>query len=280
MKRALKVLATIAVVAMGSTAGAITTDGDWSDWFSYGGNVASTIWSENLVTLNTINIRTQVDEEGPTPGVGGQHYDIEQIFYIFEDSDPNNLTGGVLHIGLVTGFPPEGRSQEDLYAGDMFIDFGNTGDYGLAVATSTNTTNVEVPGGVDSDYFAYNYFNDGTTNWTTRAPTHFLFSQPWRVERNPAIENFFTTNVAWGQMGVHYFLEVSVNIDAGLEDVLTNPDGGVGLHWTMECGNDVINVRDNQPLVPGPQLPIPEPATFALMGIGLAGMFLRSKFSA
>jgi hypothetical protein len=263
-----------------SAAGAITTDGDWSDWFTYGGNVGTNTWNENLVTLNTVDIRTQVDEEGPTPGGGGQHYDIEQIFYIYEDADLNALSGGVLHIGLVTGYPPEGRPADDLFAGDMFIDFGNTGDYSLAIATSTSAINQEVPGGVDSDYFGNNYFNDGTANWATRAPIYFSFSDPWRVERNPSIENLFTTSVAWNQVGVRYFLEVSVDIDAGLEDVLTNPQGGVGIHWTMECGNDVINVRDDQPLTPGPQLPVPEPSTFVLMGIGISAMALRSKFEA
>lgn len=280
MIRATRLLATAAMIGLGSAAGAITTDGVWSDWFTYGGNAGANTWDENLVTLNTVDIRTQVDEEGPTPGVGGQRYDIEQIFYIFEDADLNATTGGVLHIGLVTGFPPQGRPLDDLFAGDMFVDFGNTGDYSLAVATSTSTVSAEVPGGVDADYLGNNYFNDGTANWVTRAPRDFSFSDPWRVERNAAIENAFVTDVAWGQVGVRYFLEVSVDIDAILEDVLTNPDGGVGLHWTMECGNDAINVRDNQPLVPGPQLPIPEPSTFALMGIGMAGMALRRKFSA
>jgi len=280
MIRASRLFAVAAAIGLSSAAGAITTDGDWSDWFTYGGNVNANTWNENLVTLNTVNIRTQVDEEGPTPGGGGQPYDIEQIFYIYEDADPNALSGGVLHIGLVTGYPPEGRPLEDLFAGDMFVDFGNTGDYSVAIATSTSNVNQEVPGGVDSDYFAHNYFNDGTANWTTRAPIYFMTSQPWRVERNPAIENFFTTSVVWGQTGVRYFLEISVDIDSALEDVLTNPDGGVGLHWTMECGNDVINVRDDQPLVPGPQNPIPEPSTFALMGIGISAMAFRKKFEA
>lgn len=275
-----RALVTVAVIGLSSAAGAITTDGNWSDWFTYGGNVGANTWDENLVILNPLNIRTQVDEEGPTPGGGGQRYDIEQIFYAFEDADLNALTGGVLHIGLVTGFPPQGWPLDDFFAGDMFVDFGNTGDYSVAIATSTSTVGDEVPGGVDADYLGNNYFNDGTANWTTRAPRLFSFSDPWRVERNPAIENSFTSNVAWGQVGVHYFLEISLDIDAAIEEVLTNPDGGVGLHWTMECGNDVINVRDNLPLVPGPLVPIPEPSTFALMGIGMAGMALRKKFSA
>ncbi len=280
MIRTKRALVTVAVIGLSSAAGAITTDGNWSDWFTYGGNVGQNTWNENLVTPNTVDIRTQVDEEGPTPGFGGQLYDIEQIFYTFEDDDLSAVTGGVLHIGLVTGFPPQGRPIDDFFAGDMFIDFGNTGDYSVAIATSTSTVSNEVPGGVDADYLGNNYFNDGTANWTTRAPRVFSTSDPWRVERNPAIENLFTTNVAWGQVGVHYFLEVSMDIDAALEDVLTNINGGVGLHWTMECGNDVISVRDNQPLGPGPQNPIPEPTTFALMGIGMVGMALRKKFSA
>lgn len=273
-------LALGAVISFGPAAGAITTDGDWSDWFTYGGNTGQNVWDENQVVLNAPGIRTQVDEEGPTPGGGGQRYDNEQIFYAYEDSDMNALTGGILHIGLVTGFPPEGRPMDDLYAGDMFIDFGNTGDYTLAVATSTSGINVDEPGGVDSDYFGNNYTNDGTANWVIRDPCLFVASGPWRVARTAAVENLFVSTVSWGQVGVHYFLEIGVVVDGGIEDILTNPNGGVGLHWTMECGNDVIDVHDDTPLDPTPQLPIPEPSTFALMCLGIFGIALRRRFEA
>ena len=284
MKSIGRVITFAAMLGFVPVAGAITTDGDWSDWFTYGGNVASSTWNENLVTLANTDYRTQNDEEGPTPGSGGQFYDIEQIFYMYQDSDPNALSGGILRIGLVTGFPPQGIPADDLYAGDMFIDFGNSGGYDVAVATSTSGINAEVPGGVDSDYFMNNYTNDGTANWSVQDPTLHPGSTPWRVARNAAIENQFVSNVAWGQMGVHYFLEIDIAIDGGLEGLITSPQGGVGLHWTMECGNDVIDVRDILPFAPDPGplplAPVPEPSTVILLGMGVTGALLRKKFTA
>lgn len=279
MRKLLGVAVLAAWVGIAIPAAAVTTDGDWSDWFTYGGNTSFNTWDENQVTLLNPNIRTQVDEEGPTPGGGGQLYDIEQIFYLYEDADPNALTGGTLHVGLVTGFPSYGDDPESLYAGDMFFDFGNTGGFDLAVATSTSNVNVDYdengPASVDSAYFGNSYANTGGPEWVVRDPDPLVAQSPWRVERNSAIENLIASTVAWGGQGVHHFLEISIAVDGGLEDILTNEDGGLGLHWTMECGNDVIIVQDDSPLAP-----IPEPSTFALLGMGMLGVALRKKFTA
>lgn len=278
MRKLSVVLALLVVAGMAAPASALTVDGNWSEWFSYGGNTGLNAWNPALVTLNDVAIRTQVDEAGPTPGGGGQLYDIEQIFYWYADSDPNALTGGRLCIGLVTGFPPQGVNADNLYAGDMFLDFGNTGGWDLAVAVSTSTVNADVPGGVDNDYFGNNYVNDGTPNWVIRdpvVPAYAAIATPWRVNRNPAIENQLSSQVAWGQHGVRWFLEICVDIDGAIEEIISNDTGGLGLHWTMECGNDLITVRDDVPLVP-----VPEPSTFALLGLGVLGVGLRRKFTA
>jgi hypothetical protein len=44
----------------------------------------------------------------------------------------------------------------------------------------------------------------------------------------------------------------------------------VGLHWTMQCGNDVVEG----------EVPVPEPTTILLLGVGLIGvtLFGRRKF--
>lgn len=274
MKKFMAMLMLGASFTMASTASAaITTDGSWSDWFTYGGNVNFNNWNENAVTLLNANIRTVVDEEGPTPGGGGQLYDNEQIFYYYDDADYSQSTGGTFHIGLVTGFPPQGVPSDNLYAGDLFIDLGNTGTYTLAIGLSTRA--------LDAARFGKMWANTGAPNWTTTGVvTPFTASNPYRVDETQAGAIDVTAGagvqIAFGQYGVRYFYEIAFNVDGAMEDVLTDPNnGGFGLHWTMQCGNDVIRVSDDTPFAP-----VPEPSTFALLGLGMVGVALRRKFSA
>lgn len=295
MKKLTQILALGMMVSMASGAGALTTDGDWSDWFSYTGDqndlVTSPNWDESRVDMNLGMIRTVVDEEGPTPGGGGQRYDTEQIFYYFEDLDANDPnSGGRLHVGLVTGFPPAGVPSDDLYGGDLFVGLGGAGglqigDFDFAVATSTANIDRGQAGSVavnttdDIDYFGTTWANTGGWGQRTVVVNDFGASNPYRMNESGSgftdVTNDVNTQIAWGGIGQHNFLEVSFNIDGVLENQITGDEGGLRLHWTMECGNDVINVQDNTPLAP-----VPEPSTMVLLGMGVMGAIMRKKFTA
>lgn len=281
MRRIAMWLSVLAMVVCAGGASAITANGDWSDWFTYGGNTAFSTWNENAVTPSNLNIRTLSDEEGPTPGGGDQDYDVEQIFYMYDDLNPNATTGGTLYIGLVTGFDPFGENLGGTaggphYAGDMFLDLGNSGSYGIAIATGKENT-PENDGGAR---FGQAWYNTGLPNWTLQNTVNFSpQSDPYRVNEDlgtgdaPISALGYSVTVAWGNPGgVHNFLEIALTVDGAAETILTDPNGGIGLHWTMLCGNDEIDVHDDTPFVP-----VPEPATMVLLGMGVLGIALRAR---
>lgn len=263
-------MAALAMAAFTGSASAISTDGDYTDWFSVAPAVALDFnnWDDSLVTILNANYRTQVDPDDDA--FGGQDYDVEQIFYYFDDADINDPnSGGKLHIGLVTGFDGLGEfptNQPAIYAGDMFIDLGATGTYTIAVGTG-----LEVGGRAGQAWI-----NNG---WTELDPTimpDHAYAVPYRVDETAGGVIAHSATVAWGTIGTiagrRNFLEIEVDILDFMEDSIAGDAGKIGLHWTMSCGNDDIDVIDSTPFVP-----VPEPATMMLLGMGVLGMALRSR---
>lgn len=265
-------LSALAMVMMAGSASAITADGDWDDWFTYGGNPWAD-WDQAAAAGSLVNPGIRFQDDSDWDAWGGQEYDIEQIFYIYEDDDINAFTGGKLYIGMVTGYNPNGPDYfgSEFPAGDMFVGLGPDPDFDLAVATDD-----------DEGRFGGTWINDG---WSIIDPDPFAENTPYRIdetlggviEYGTGLASGLGSTVAWGK-GVdgsaHNFLEICIDLNGDMELLIDDGlgAGGLTLHWTMACGNDAIDVIDDVPLAP-----VPEPTTMVLLGMGVLGMALRAR---
>jgi len=89
----------------------------------------------------------------------------------------------------------------------------------------------------------------------TEAPNGYIYrtTQAWKGGYGAQLG---TVSGSFDDSGITYNFDIS-NLGFGSE---------FGLHWTMKCGNDIIEGRD--PV----GIQVPEPGTIMLIGVGLVGL--------
>jgi hypothetical protein len=193
-----------------------------------------------------------------SPGFGGQEFDAEYLFYKYDHSDH------VLSIGLQTGFDMVNGMVEylgrDYYAGDLALGF-NGGDYEYAVDFGLVTKdddgdNVGLGSGNQDQAGLYS-----VSEWNN--DIYFDVSSPFAMDEGSLLSSI--ENEA-GSEGDSFYRVVSFDLD-----VLGFEVERFSAHWTMSCGNDVVEGSAD--------VPEPSPSLLLLGGLLalLGGRKMRSS---
>ncbi|HEQ60884.1 MAG TPA: PEP-CTERM sorting domain-containing protein [Firmicutes bacterium] len=182
------------------------------------------------------------------PGYGGQEFDVEYMGL--------RIVGNTVYFGLQTGFDLVNGSQ-GFAPGDFAIDVDGDQVYDYAINFSISGSAV-----------TYTLYENPV--WEDVVYSQHNISNPFRNVGGDIIDTFFF-DTGYGS-GIF-----PNNIDGGVSHVLEgffdlsaldlHSGGDILLHWTMECGNDYLQVTGV----------VPEPTSLAMCGAGLLGLLIGRR---
>ncbi|WP_456433213.1 hypothetical protein, partial [Thermosulfuriphilus sp.] len=210
----------------------VNVDGDLSDW----GVVPGTDWSPLSGAFFAEEDNAPNSSGYIGPGYGDQPYDVEALYVTWDSAK--------LYLAIVTGFPQEGRDYNSLHfdAGDIAIDKDTNGTYDYAF---------RIAGPEAGNLYS-------VSSWEDVYYSSHAEANPYRMDSGVLLGSGFLSYVKWSGWddndlaSQRYIVEVAIPLS-----LMPSPLGHFTVHWTVECGNDYLDVQ---------AIHTPEPATLILIG--------------
>ncbi len=216
------------------------------------------VWTEDNADI-TLNVDRGDNPDTPDyderewwyTGPGFSYFNTTDIEAGYFDNDSEYI-----YLAIVSGMSP---TRGDI--GDVFFNTDDDDDYEYALKVS------------EGKMYSVNSTLGITAPWVSHQ-----VANPWRlddgVEQDNSLVEFIYLNE---NQNTHYVLEAKIPLVLlGITLTPGNlPLDPIYVHWTMACGNDMMDL-------PGDLQVVPEPATMVLLGsglLGLAGIGFRKKKS-
>lgn len=190
------------------------------------------------------------------------YFDAEAMYF---DNDSKYA-----YIAVVTGLPKAGNDPPgNPIGGDMDYAF-KPGD--IAIKTKNDAAfsyGIDIDEGSDPTTRKLK----SVTDWASVCYPEGYSANPYMIVAGTAIGD--VAFVYGDEQNSHYVLEAAIPLSAlGLAF-----GDSVTVHWTMECGNDFLDLNATvKPVSQSGPLPVPEPGPFFLAGMGmLVGVVARCR---